>query len=155
MSQLVLPVGVTGLTVNGKTPPPVPADASSVGVRFNNCQENTHTRRRLVYNTRGISHQHTPEERTTAGSACASPFAPCRAHPRPPAASHALIGSSPECSRCTTQVKGHGLSGVKRTRLLSPQTERVSPFPVMQLEVGCTRRKSILLQRAGRTAANT
>ena len=113
----------------------------------------THTRRRLVYNTRGISHQHTPEERTTAGL-----HALLRSLPAgltlAPAASHALIGSSPECSRCTTLQRSR-LKRVKRTRLLSPQTERVSPFPVMQLEVGCTQWKSILLQRAGRTAANT
>lgn len=42
VSQLVLPVGVTGLMVNGKTPTPEPGSiVGTAGVRFKR-QENTH-----------------------------------------------------------------------------------------------------------------
>lgn len=43
MSQLVLPVGVTGLTVNGKTPTPEPGGAVAMeAVRFGKGGEDTH-----------------------------------------------------------------------------------------------------------------
>lgn len=43
MSQLVLPVGVTGIMVNGKTPTPEPGSIiRTAAVRFKERQENTH-----------------------------------------------------------------------------------------------------------------
>lgn len=48
VSQLVLPVGVTGLMVNGKTPTPEPGSIiGTAAIRFKR-QENTHTRLRWV-----------------------------------------------------------------------------------------------------------
>lgn len=52
VSQLVLPVGVTGLTVNGKTPTPEPGSiVRTAAVRFKERRENTHTRLRLFQKT--------------------------------------------------------------------------------------------------------
>lgn len=43
VSQLVLPVGVMGLTVNGKTPTPAPGSiVRTAAVRFKKYHENTH-----------------------------------------------------------------------------------------------------------------
>lgn len=43
MSQLVLPVGVTGLTVNGKTPTPAPGSViGTAAVQFKERREDTH-----------------------------------------------------------------------------------------------------------------
>lgn len=66
MSQLVLPVGVTGLTVNGKTPTPEPGSIiRTAAVRFKERQENTHKVTFDAENT--VTHKHTEEGISAAG----------------------------------------------------------------------------------------
>lgn len=61
VSQFVLPVGVTGLTVNGKTPTPEPGNiVGTAAVRFKERQENT----RLCFVQKAqfnVTHKHTAD----------------------------------------------------------------------------------------------
>jgi len=111
VSQFVLPVGVTGFTVNGKTPTPVPAGASSVVVHFLRLSgEHTRTHKNMLglQNSR-VPHHHTPEERIIAGL-----HARLRGHPAgltlaAPAPSHPPIGGSSSLRPDSIpSVKGHG-----------------------------------------------
>lgn len=61
VSQLVLPVGVTGLTVNGKTPTPEPGSIiRAAAVRFKERHENTH---KVTFGSENTVQRHTQTHR--------------------------------------------------------------------------------------------
>lgn len=67
VSQFVLPVGVTGLTVNGKTPTPEPGSIiGTAAIRFKERRENT----RLCFDQKtqyNVTHKHTADGISAAG----------------------------------------------------------------------------------------
>lgn len=61
VSQLVLPVGVTGLTVNGKTPTPEPGNiAGAAAIQFKEHHEDTH---KVTFGSENTVEHHTQTHR--------------------------------------------------------------------------------------------
>ena len=68
MSQLVLPVGVTGLMVNGKTPTPEPGSIIRItAIQFKERRENTHKVTFVSENIVNVTQKHTEDGIRAAG----------------------------------------------------------------------------------------
>lgn len=145
VSQLVLPVGVTGLTVNGKTPTPEPGSiAVKEVVRFRKRCEDTH---KVMFGSDNTVQCHTQRMEfvqlastwislvlgVTAASQSRNTASPCAGKRSSailtPKTSHILIGGTltvelpdwPNCSHCWSRQAGKGA-------MLNPRRYKMSPL---------------------------